>query len=122
MFSKPVLALISRSMVIGIKAGRARHRVLPVWAVVVTNRVFIRSWSLKPTGWYFVFRRDPVGVLHVGNRAVRIRAVFPRSDRLKSAVSRAYAEKYHTPGSRRFVRDLSGKQSRNTTTELVPRR
>lgn len=122
MFSKPLLTQIDRSMIIGIKAGRARHRVLPVWAVVVSNRVFVRSWSLKPTSWYFVFRRERVGELHVGNRALRVRPVFTRSERLKSAVSRAYAEKYHTPGSRRFVRDLSGKKSRDTTTELVPRK
>ncbi|GJQ19788.1 MAG: hypothetical protein HBSIN02_01430 [Bacteroidia bacterium] len=109
-------------MVVGIKAGRGRHRVLPVWAVVVSHRVFIRSWSLKPTGWHFVFRRYRVGSLHVGNRAIPIRPVFIRSERLKSAVSRAYAEKYHTPGSRRFVKDLSGKKSRDTTTELVPQR
>jgi len=43
------------------------------------------------------------------------------SERLKDAVDRAYREKYHTPASLEYVRDLNGAKSRATTTELVPR-
>jgi len=50
-----------------------------------------------------------------------IRAVRTRSERLKDAVSSACRQKYHTPGAVRYVRDLNGKKSRNTTTELAPR-
>jgi len=49
-----------------------------------------------------------------------VRAVQTRSLRLKDAVDRAYLEKYHTPGSLKFARDLGRKKSRETTTELVP--
>ena len=43
-----------------------------------------------------------------------------RSERIKDAVSRAYAEKYTTPASIKYVRDMSRKKSRDTTTELQP--
>jgi hypothetical protein len=46
--------------------------------------------------------------------------VQTRSERLKDAVDRAYLEKYHTPGSIKFARDLVRAKSRATTTELVP--
>ncbi len=121
-FSKPILNTILKSQVIGIKAGKAPHRVIAVWAVAVKNRVFIRSWSHKERSWYHAFRKDRVGELHLGSRKIRIRPVFVRSEGLKDNVSNAYAEKYRTPGSVRFVRDMSGRKSRNTTTELVPLR
>jgi hypothetical protein len=35
-------------------------------------------------------------------------------------VSAAYKEKHNTPGSVQYVEDMSGKRSRDTTTELVP--
>ena len=37
-----------------IRAG-AEHRFIGIWAVVVDGRVFVRSWSLKPQGWYRTF-------------------------------------------------------------------
>ncbi|MND03276.1 hypothetical protein D3C83_230220 [compost metagenome] len=61
-----------------------------------------------------------MGELHLGTRKIRIRPVFVRSGKLKNEVSKAYAEKYHTPGSVRFVKDMSRTRSRNTTTELAP--
>ena len=119
---KPILNVIRKSQIIGIKAGKGHHRVIAVWAVVVNHRVFIRSWSLKKNSWYTSFRENPVGELHIGKRTIRIRPVFVRSESLKDKVSAAYAEKYHTPGSRRFVREMSRRKSRDTTTGLVPLR
>jgi len=55
----------------------------------------------------------------VDGRKIQVRAVFTRSDRLKSAVDRAYREKYNTPGSLHFVRGFAHKKRRDTTTELV---
>lgn len=121
-FPKSTLNNILKSPAIGIKAGKARHRVIAVWIVVVKNRVFIRSWSHKKRSWYHAFRNDRVGELHLGPRKIRIRPVFVRSEALKDLVSKAYAEKYHTPGSVRFVKDMSRRRSRNTTTELAPLR
>jgi len=39
---------------------------------------------------------------------------------LKDAVDRAYLEKYRTPASLKYARDLGRPRSRATTTELVP--
>ena len=39
---------------------------------------------------------------------------------IETAVDRAYAEKYKTPGSRHFVEGFKEKNRRDTTTELVP--
>jgi hypothetical protein len=53
-------------------------------------------------------------------RAARIHAVRIRSERLKDAISQAYLQKYHTPGSIKYARDLGRAKSRATTTELAP--
>ena len=35
------------------RAGqRSKHRFIGIWPVVVKGRVFARSWTLKPSGWY----------------------------------------------------------------------
>lgn len=115
-----MLAAISQDKIIGIRAGMRPHRIIGIWAVVVEGRVFVRSWGLKPRSWYRTFMEEPCGVIQVGKRKMRIRAVHTRSERLKDAVSQAYREKYNTPGSIQFVRDMSRTKSRNSTTELVP--
>lgn len=119
-FSDDILTAVRKDKIIGIRAGKeSTHRVIGVWAVVVEGRVFIRSWSLKPRSWWRTFLEDPYGSLFVGEREISIRAVHTRSERLKDLVSQAYKEKYNTPGSVQFVKDMSRKQSRDTTTELV---
>ena len=80
----------------------------------------MRSWSLKPRSWYRTFLEEPRGVIVINDREIRVRAVFTRSERLKTAVDRAYREKYNTPGSLHFVRGFKNKKRRDTTTELVP--
>ncbi|MBK5299167.1 MAG: DUF2255 family protein [Vicinamibacteria bacterium] len=115
-----VVEAIRVCQVLGIRAGRAPHRIIGIWAVVVEQRVFVRSWSLKPRSWYRTFLEDSRGLIQIGGRELRVRAVSTRSERLKDAVSRAYVEKYHTPGALKFARDLGGAKSRATTTELVP--
>jgi hypothetical protein len=119
-FPKAVVAAIHEGSILGIRAGQQPHRVIGIWAVVVEGRVFARSWSLKPRSWWRTFREDPRGIIVVGGRTIRVRAVQTRSAQLKDAVDRAYLEKYDTPGSLRFARDLGREKSRATTTELVP--
>jgi len=119
-FPRALVVAIDEGPILGIRAGRAAHRVIGIWAVVVEGRVFVRSWSLKPRSWWRTFLEDPRGIIEVGGRTIPVRAVQTRSLRLKDAVDRAYLEKYHTPGSLRFARDLGRKKSRETTTELVP--
>jgi len=119
-FAPKTLASIRDGQVIGIRAGTQPHRIIGIWAVVVEGRVFVRSWSLKPRSWFRTFQEEPRGIVTVDGREIAVRAVFTKSERLKDSVSRAYLEKYHTPGSLKFARDLGGAKSRATTTELVP--
>jgi hypothetical protein len=120
-FPDALLETIRKEKIIGIRAGSdSTHRVIGIWAVVVERRVFVRSWSLKPRSWWGTFLEDPSGVMTVGTKEFRIRTVQTRSERLKDLVSAAYKEKYNTPGSVQFVKDMSGKKSRDTTTELIP--
>jgi hypothetical protein len=118
---KTVVAAIDEGKMLGIKAGSAPHRVIGIWAVVVEGRVFVRSWSLKPRSWWRTFLEDPEGIIEVGGRTLRIRAIQARSERIRDAVDRAYLAKYDTPGSVKYAKDLGRRKSRDTTTELVPR-
>ena len=119
-FSDDILDAIRRGHVIGLRAGTQPHRFIGIWAVVVEKRVFVRSWSLKPVSWYRVFREEPRGTIQIDGREIAVQAVRTRSERLKAAIDRAYLEKYKTPGSIKFARDLGRAKSRATTTELVP--
>jgi hypothetical protein len=120
-FSDDILSAIRKEKILGIRAGReSTHRMIGIWAVVVEGRVFVRSWSMKPRSWWRTFLEDRYGSIFVGEQEFSIRAVQTRSERLKELVSQAYKEKYNTPGSIQYVKDMSRKKSRDTTTELVP--
>lgn len=119
-FPDEILAIIRDGKIIGLRAGTQPHRFIGIWAVVVEGRVFVRSWSLKPRSWYRTFLEEPRGVINVDGKELPVRAVRTRSDRLKDAIDRAYLEKYKTPGSIQYARDLGSARSRATTTELVP--
>jgi len=120
-FPPIILEAIRDGKILGIRAGTGSHRIIGIWAVVVERRVFVRSWSVKATGWYRTFLEEPRGVIQIAGRQIPVRAVRTRSERLKDAISRAYLAKYHTPGSVKYARDLGLARSRATTTELVPR-
>ena len=119
-FPAGVVAAIRDGQVLGIRAGTQPHRIIGIWAVVVEGRVFVRSWSLKPRSWWRTLLDEPRGIVQAAGRTIPVRAIQTRSERLKEAVDRAYLEKYHTPGSLKFARDLGRARSRGTTTELVP--
>jgi hypothetical protein len=119
-FPDKIVAAIRDGKILGIRAGSEPHRFIGIWAVVVENRVFVRSWSLKPRSWYRTFLADPSGAINVEGREIPIRAVKTRSERLKNAIDKAYLDKYQTPGSIKYARDLGQPKSRDTTTELVP--
>ena len=120
-FSKPILTAVDQAKIVGIRAGTGDHRFLGIWAVVVDGRVFVRPWNDKPDGWYRVFLGEPRGALTIGDREVRVRAKPIRSARVMDAVDRAYATKYNTPGSRKYVLGFRRPRRRQTTTELLPR-
>lgn len=120
-FPDDILAALRREKLLGIRAGGdSAHRVIGIWAVVVEGRVFVRSWSLKPRGWWRTLLEDPQGGIFVGDKEIPVRAIQTRNERLKDAVSQAYKEKYNRPGDIQYVKDMSYRKSRDATTELVP--
>lgn len=119
-FAGDVVAALRDGKTLAIRAGAGAHRLIGIWVVVVDDRAFVRSWSLKPRSWWRTFQQDPRGVIRVAGRTIAVRAVRTRSERLKRAVDRAYLAKYGTGGSRRFALDLGKPRSKATTTELVP--
>ena len=121
-FKAKTVQALRNGKILGIRAGTGDHRIIGIWMVVVENRLFVRSWSVKPDGWFRTFAREPRGIITVdGGREIPVRAVITRSERLKDAVSRAYLEKYSTPGALKYSKDLGRAKSRATTTELKPR-
>ena len=119
-FPPRVVSSVRDAMIIGIRAGTEPHRIIGIWAVVVEGRVFVRSWKMSARSWFTAFIEKPEGVIEVSGRRMRVRAVQTRSERLKDLVSRAYLEKYHTPGSLKYSRGFASAKRRETTTELVP--
>jgi hypothetical protein len=119
-FPDEVLAVLRKSKGLRIRAGSGTHRFIGIWMVVVEDRVFVRSWSVKPDGWYRAFLKEPRGAIQISEHKINVRAVGVQSERLRDAVDRAYLEKYRTPGSLRYAKDLGLPKSRATTIELVP--
>ena len=119
-FPEDLVATVAKRGSLRVRAGRAPHRFLGIWAVVVDGRVFVRTWNDKPAGWYRAWRADPVGAIEVEKREVPVRAIPARGERLRDAVSAAYLEKYRGPGSVAYARGMDDPARRATTLELVP--
>ncbi len=122
LFPRSVAAAIDASKILGVRAGlQSDHKFIGIWPVVIGGRVYGRSWTLKPGGWYRTFLEDPRGTIQVGEREIEIRAVPVRSERIRDAVEEGYAAKYPTPGSRTYVRGFRTKRRREATMEFMPR-
>ena len=120
--SRSVVAAADAASIIGIRAGgKSDHRFIGVWPIVVDGRLFARSWTLTRGGWYRTFLEDPLGIIQVGDREVRIRAARVKSERIRDKIEDAYAEKYDTKASQRYVKGFRTERRRDTTTEFVPR-
>ena len=119
-FSVDILAEFRESKGLRIRAGTGRHRFIGIWVVVVNDRVFVRSWSVKPRGWYRTFLEEARGTVQIANRQILVQAVRTRDKRVRDAVDSAYLDKYNTPGAIKYARDLGSAQSRATTLELRP--
>ena len=118
-FPAPVLQALAEAKALGVRAG-AEHRFTGVWVVVVEGRVFVRSWNDKPTGWFRAFRDEPRGSIRLGDQEIAVRARLTRSERLRAAVSSAYAAKYPTKASQKWVQGFAEPRRERTTLELVP--
>jgi hypothetical protein len=119
-FPDDTLAVLRASKGLRIRAGTSRHRFIGIWVVVVKDRVFVRSWSAKPNGWYRTFLKEPPGTIQVADYEIAVHAKCIKSERLRDAIDRAYLEKYNTAGGLKYARDLGRAKSRATTIELVP--
>lgn len=120
-FGEDVLAALRTNKYVWIRAGDD-HRFIAIWAAVVGRSVYIRSWNVKPTGWHRVFAEEKKGAIRLSKDGpeIRVRATLVRSERVKHAVEDAYAEKYTTPASLKYVKGFRTKRRRDTTFELRP--
>lgn len=118
-FTASDLEALERARILGVRAG-AGHRYTGVWVVVVEGRVLVRSWNDKPTGWYRAFRAEPRGSISFGEREVAVVARHVRSERVRHAVSLAFAAKYDSKGNEKWVRGFAESAREATTLELAP--
>ena len=118
-FSGQELDTLQKLKILGVRSG-TEHRYTGVWVVVVERRVFVRSWNDKPTGWYRAFRDEPRGSIALGTEGRAVRASHVRSERLRRAVTQAYATKYDTKASEKWVHGFAEERREGTTLELVP--
>src|SRR5690349_6873903 len=119
-FSARRAAAFADAQILGVRSA-TEHRYTSVWVVVVDDRVFVRSWNDKPTGWYRAFLAEPRGSVMLGETEIRVRAAPVRSARIRRAVSEAYAEKYPTKGSVKWVRGFAEPTHEANTLEILPR-
>jgi hypothetical protein len=118
-FSDADLQTLGAAKILGIRAG-AGHRYTGVWVVVVSRRVFVRSWNDKPNGWYRAFRAEPRGGIKLAEREIPVRVRQTRSELLQNAVSNAYADKYKSEASQKWVLGFREPERARTTLELMP--
>ena len=119
-FGKDHVEALRKAKILGVRAG-TEHRYTGVWVVVVDDRVFARSWSDKPTGWFRAFKKEPAGTIQAGEREIRVRGKMVRSTRLLDAVTAAFGEKYNTKGSQKWVQGFAEPKRVVNTIEFVPR-
>jgi hypothetical protein len=117
-FSRVDLEMLRTLKILGVRSGTG-HRYTGVWVVVVESRVFVRSWNNKPTGWYRAFRSEPRGSISLGTKEIAVHARHVRSARLRHAVTQAYATKYNTKASQKWVRGFAEAAREATTLELA---
>lgn len=120
--SGAVIAAADAAQIMGIKVGhRTGHCFTGVWPIVVNGRLFARSWTVRPDGWCQTFLDDPLGIVQIGDREIRVRARRVKSERMRDKIEDAYAEKYDTTASQKYVRGFRTPRRRDTTTEFVSR-
>jgi len=117
-FSDDIVETLRKAKILGVRAG-TEHRYTGVWVVVVDDRVFVRSWNDKPTGWFRAFTKERSGMIQLGEREIRVRGKVVRSARLRDAVTAAYGEKYNTKASQKWVKGFAEPARLATTLEFV---
>ena len=118
-FSDSVVEAVRAAKILGVRAG-TEHKYTGVWVVVVDDRIFVRSWNDKPTGWFRAFKKEPSGTIQAGQLEIRVRGKAVRSTHVRDAVTVALAEKYNTKGSQQWVEGFREPERVLTTLEFVP--
>lgn len=118
-FDDAIVDAARNAKILGVRSG-TEHRYTGVWVVVVDDRVFVRSWNDKPTGWFRAFKKESSGTMQIGKLEIPVRGKSVRSARLRDAVTAAFAEKYNTKGSRKWVEGFAEPARVLTTLEFVP--
>lgn len=118
-FPDDVVETLRKAKILGVRAG-TEHKYTGVWVVVVDDRVFVRSWNDKPTGWFQSFQQEPRGMIQAEGLELSVKGKAVRSARIRDAVTKAFAEKYPTRGSRKWVEGFAEPQRVLTTLEFVP--
>ena len=119
-FDESIVEVARKAKIAGVRAG-TEHRYTGVWIVVVEDRLFVRSWNDKPTGWFQAFRNQPTGMLQLGELEIRVGCKLVQSSRLRDAVTKAFGEKYNTKGSQQWVKGFAEAERLVNTLEFVPR-
>lgn len=119
-FSDRVVESFRNAKILGVRSG-IEHRYTGVWVVVVEGRPFVRSWNDKPTGWFRAFKKEPSGSVQLAELELPVQAKLIRSERIRTAVTLAFAEKYNTKGSQKWVEGFAEPTREENTFELVPR-
>ena len=119
-FPTDLVEALRKAKILGVRAG-TEHRYTGVWVVVVGDRVFARSWSDMPTGWFRAFKREPAGTIQVGDSEIPVEGQQVRSALIRDAVTEAFGEKYNTKGSRKWVDGFAKPERAVNTIEFVPR-
>jgi hypothetical protein len=117
-FPPKILAGFEATKYLPIRAGD--HRFIHIWVVVVQDRVVVRSWNDKPSGWYRAFLSQPLGHVRMNDRELPVRAVPVRSTRLNDATDDAFAAKYTTKANAKYVKGFRVPKRKATTLELIP--
>ena len=118
-FDDAIVEAARSAKILGVRSG-TEHRYTGVWVVVVDDRVFVRSWNDKPTGWFRAFKKEPIGTIQIGKLEIPVRGKPVRSSRIRDAVTAALAEKYNTKGSQQWVKGFRESERVLTTLEFVP--
>ena len=117
-FSPARLRRIDDIKYLYVRAGD--HDFIPIWVVVVKNRVLARSWNDRSRGWFRAFMAERRGAIRVGAKEVPVRATRVRGARVLDAMDAAYAAKYTTKANLKYVKGFATAKRRANTLELRP--
>jgi hypothetical protein len=96
MFDAAVLDAVRSAMEIGIHARGPKDRSVTIWAAMVDNTVFVRSYCGTNGQWYAAARATGRAKLEAGARKVPVSTVPVTDADMAETVSQAFLRKYAT--------------------------